>query len=288
MVTAADLIRRGTELLTSVSDTPRLDAEVILCNLLGIDRIQLHIYPEREISREMCRIFWENAEKRRLYMPIQYITKQQEFMGLDFFVDKGVLIPRGDTEILVEEALSIYERELSCESIAVLDIGTGSGAIAVSLAKMTGASLVYAVDISSAALEIAAQNAVRNGVADKIIFRLGDIYEGLREDRLGKIFDLIVSNPPYIPDGEVECLSPQVKDFEPRLALAGGADGLDFYKRIISGAKQFLKPGGWLLFEIGCEQGEAVSRLMLEGGFTNVKVLQDLAGLDRVVSGKNK
>lgn len=287
MVTVGDLVRKGTEMLLSVSRTPQLDAEVILCNLLETDRIQLHIYPEREISQEICRIFWESVDKRRSNMPIQYITKQQEFMGLDFYVDEGVLIPRGDTEVLVEEALSIFDTELKGRDIVVLDIGTGSGAIAVSLAKMIEASLVYAVDVSPTALEIAAKNAKKNDVDDKILFRLSDIYEGLKKDRLGKIFDLIVSNPPYIPDEVVEGLSPQVKDYEPRLALAGGADGLDFYRRIVSEAKLYLKPEGWILFEIGCDQGEAVSRLLLEGGFTNIKVLQDLAGLDRVVVGKN-
>lgn len=288
MVTVGELISRATEMLLPVSNTPQLDAEVILCNLLEIDRIQLHIYPEREISQEICQIFWEGVEKRKSYMPIQYITNQQEFMGLDFYIDKEVLIPRGDTEILVEEALAIFERELKGKEVVALDIGTGSGTIAVSLAKFMENSLIYAVDVSPAALEIAALNAKRNCVKERVIFKLSDIYEGLIKDRLGKVLDFIISNPPYIPNEVVEGLSPQVKDYEPRLALAGGIDGLDFYRRIISGAKQYLKPTGWILFEIGYDQGEAVSRLLMEGGFTNINVLKDLAGLDRVVVGKNK
>ena len=288
MVRVRELISSATEKLISVSNTPQLDAEVILCNLLEADRILLHIYPEKEISQEICRLFWGNVDKRLSHMPIQYITKQQEFMGFDFYVNEKVLIPRGDTEILVEEAISTFQKFYYGEKIVVLDIGTGSGAIAVSIARLIKDSLVYAIDISPEALEIAAINAEKLGVKEKVRFRLGNIYEGLKADNMSKAFDFIISNPPYIPEEVVEGLSPQVKEYEPRLALAGGIDGLDFYKRIISNAYLYLKPSGWLMFEVGYDQGEEVKSLLSDNGYVDIRIIKDLAGLDRVVIGKNK
>lgn len=288
MVTVRELINKATELLNNVSDTPQLDAEVILCNLTKLERIQLLIYPEREISWEICRKFWEAVDKRVSLMPVQYITNHQEFMGFDFYVDERVLIPRGDTEILVEEALEVYKREQHNNKIIILDIGTGSGAIAISLAKLIEASQVYAVDISSGALEVAKGNAKTLGVEARVNLRLGDLFEGIEADSLRSSIDFIISNPPYIPDQVVEGLSPQVKDYEPRGALAGGTDGLDFYKRIVASAKYYLRVGGWIMFEIGFDQGEAVADLLLKEDFRDVRIIKDLAGLDRVVVGKNK
>ena len=288
MVTVRELINKATELLNNVSDTPQLDAEVILCNLAELERIQLLIYPEREISQEICRKFWENVDKRVNLMPIQYITNHQEFMGLDFYVDERVLIPRGDTETLVEEALQVYNKEHLNDKITILDIGTGSGAIAISLAKLIEAVEVFAVDISPDALEIAKHNAKALGVEEKVEFRLGDLFEGIEKDLLRNSIDFIISNPPYIPNAVVEGLAPQVKDYEPWRALAGGIDGLDFYRRIVASAKEYLKVGGWIMFEIGFDQGEAVADLLLKEGYMDVRIIKDLAGLDRVVVGKNK
>lgn len=288
MVTVQELIKKATVLLNNVSDTPQLDAEVILCNLANLERIQLLIYPEREISQEICRKFWENVDKRANMMPIQYITNQQEFMGFDFYVDERVLIPRGDTEILVETAIEVYKKEYINDKIVILDIGTGSGAIAISLAKLIEASEVYAIDISPEALEIAKINVRALGVDDKVNFRLGDLFEGVEQDPLRNSVDYVISNPPYIPNEVVEGLSPQVKDYEPWGALAGGIDGLDFYKRIVASAKEYLKVGGWIMFEIGFDQGEAVADLLLKEEFKDVRIIKDLAGLDRVVVGKNK
>jgi release factor glutamine methyltransferase len=287
MVTVGQLLKEGTERLENVGvSTPRLDAEVLLYNLLDVERIYLHTYPEKEVSKETEESFWSGIEKREKFMPIQYIVNKQEFMGLDFDVEEGVLIPRGDTEILVEKVIDIYEKEFSPNSVKIMDIGTGSGAIVVSLAKFINNAILTAIDISPKALEIAKKNANANGVEKRITFHLGSLFNPIKGEDEYKTYDFIISNPPYIPRAVVETLDPWVKDYEPRLALDGGEDGLDFYREITITAKDYLKEEGWLLFEIGYDQGESVSALLNMNGFRDVKVLQDLAGLHRVVLGK--
>jgi len=287
MVTVGQLLKEGTERLQNVGvSTPRLDAEVLLYNILDVERIYLHMYPEKEVSKENEKSFWHGIEKREKLMPIQYIVNKQEFMGLDFDVEEGVLIPRGDTEILVEKVIDIYEKEFSPNSVKIMDIGTGSGAIVVSLAKFINNSILTAIDISPKALEVAKKNANSNGVEKRITFHLGSLFNPIKGEDEYKTYDFIISNPPYIPRAVVETLDPWVKDYEPRLALDGGEDGLDFYREITITAKDYLKEEGWLLFEIGYDQGESVSELLNMNGFRDVKVLQDLAGLHRVVLGK--
>lgn len=286
MVTIKELIIKGTEKLNEVHvDTPKLDAEVLLSNLLKVERIYFHMYPEKEVSEEIEVEFWDRIEKREKLMPVQYIVKQQEFMGLDFKVEEGVLIPRGDTEILVEKTIDIYKKEFSPNSVNIMDIGTGSGAIVVSLAKYINKSNLTAIDISSKALEIAKENASNNEVENKIRFLQGNLFDAVGGKDDYKAYDFIVSNPPYIPKDVVDTLSPGVKDYEPHLALDGGKDGLDFYRAITEGAKDYLKDGGYLLFEIGHDQGEDLIKILKHNEFRNVKVLKDLAGLDRVVLG---
>ncbi len=289
MVRVVDLLKQGVEKLKLVGiDTPQLDAEVILCNLLEVERVQLHIHPEKEIAWEICQKYWEAVEKRVNFMPVQYIINQQEFMGMDFYVDEGVLIPRGDTEILVEEVINHYQKHYAPQSIKALDIGTGSGAITISLAKFIEKIEVFSIDISPNALEIAEKNAVNLGVKEKIHFLQGSLFTPLLDKKLDNSFQMIVSNPPYIPRKVVEGLQPQVKDYEPWLALVGGEDGLDFYRQIIQEAPNYLQDDGWLIFEIGFDQGEAVSKLMEAFGFSEIKAIKDLAGLDRVVLGKKQ
>lgn len=286
MVTAAQLIKLGTEELKGSSiDTPQLDAEVLLCYLLNIERIQLHIYPEREIAQEICQKFWEVVEKRKKQVPVQYLTNRQEFMGLDFYVDQRVLIPRGDTEILVEEVLRLYRQGLYSENVKLLDLGTGSGAIGLSLAKLIDRSQVTLVDISADALEVAQINADLIGVSNKVEFYHGDLFEALKGDRAHMNFHFVLSNPPYISRRVIETLSPQVKEYEPYNALDGGEDGLDFYRKIVERAMEFILPGGWLVVEIGFDQGPAVKELLEARGFHAVEIIRDLAGLDRVVKG---
>lgn len=287
MVTAREILKEAVEKLQMEDvSTPQLDAEVILSNLLQMERIKLHIYPEMEISREICQKFWSAVEKRLNSMPVQYIVNQQEFMGLELWVEEGVLIPRGDTEILVEKVLEIYQQYYSSKAIKVLDIGVGSGAITVSIAKLIGQSKVYGIDISPKALEVANKNALKHGVENRITFLQGSLFEPIEDKNLEKSLDLVVSNPPYIPRKTIETLSKEVKDYEPSLALDGGEDGLDFYREIVKKAPNFLKEEGWLVFEIGYDQGEALQEMMMKEGFVDVEVITDLAGLDRVVLGR--
>lgn len=287
MVSIGQLLREGTEKLQIAGiSTPRLDAEVLLDDLLDVERIYLHMYPEREVSKKVQESFWCRIEKRTNHMPIQYIVNKQEFMGLDFKVEEGVLIPRGDTEILVEKVINIYENNYSPNKVKIMDIGTGSGAIVVSLAKYINNSLLTAIDISPKALDVAKKNASAHCVENRITFLEGSLFNPIHGKDEYKTYDFIISNPPYIPRAVVETLHPGVKDYEPRLALDGGEDGLDFYREITIVAKDYLKDEGWLLFEIGHDQGESVSRLLNINGFRKVEVLKDLAGLDRVVLGK--
>lgn len=289
MVTVGKLLKEGTELLAGAGiGTPRLDAEVLLYNVLKVDRLHLHMYPEKEISKEEEALFWTYMAQRKNHMPVQYIIKKQEFMGLDFFVEEGVLIPRGDTEILVEKAIEIYKEKFEPQKVRIMDIGTGSGAIVVSLAKFIESSILTAIDISPKAFEVAKKNAAHHGVDHKIAFYLGSLFEALYGKDEHKEYDFIVSNPPYIPKAVVDTLDAGVKDYEPHLALDGGADGLDFYREITLGAKEYLKSGGWLLFEIGYDQGESVSELLIANDLKEVQVRKDLAGLDRVVLGKKQ
>ncbi|SES82375.1 release factor glutamine methyltransferase [Natronincola peptidivorans] len=287
MITAKEILKEAVEKLKAKNiDTPQLDAEVVLCNLLGIERVKLHIYPEMEISREICHRYWEAVEKRLKHMPVQYIINRQEFMGLDFWVEEGVLIPRGDTEILVEKVIELYRKHYSPDSVKVLDIGVGSGAISVSLAAFIQDCRVTAVDISPKALKVALKNAKTHQVEDKITFAEGSLFTPLVERNKKEGFDFIVSNPPYIPKQIIANLSKEVKDYEPSLALDGGEDGLDFYRKIVEEAPMFLRKEGWLVFEIGHDQGEDLSKIMEKKDFRHIEIIKDLAGLDRVIIGK--
>ncbi len=221
-------------------------------------------------------------ERRGANEPLQYITGEQNFMGYDFYVTPDVLIPRFDTEILVEQVFG-YIRQSSKSSLKVLDMCTGSGCIAISLgllAKSTGIDVeAVGVDISDKALAVATENAKRLG-AENVSFVQSDLFENVPDTK----FDIIVSNPPYIESDVIETLAPEVKNHEPRLALDGAADGLHFYRRIVDESPKYLNSGGRIYFEIGCEQGAAVSRLLTEAGFKDVMIIKDLTGLDRVVT----
>ncbi len=285
MVTIDGLLKEGTEKLVRANiASARLDAEVILYNLLNRDRIYLYMYREKEVDKQVEEDFWTGIEKRLNHMPVQYIVNKQEFMGLDFYVEEGILIPRPDTEILVEKVMDIYKNTYYNKQVRLMDIGTGSGAIAVSLAKYIDKCIVTAVDISPKALDIALKNASANRLDEKIKFCLSNLFDGLGQDEY-KTYDFIISNPPYIPRDEVDKLDSNVKNYEPHLALDGGEDGLDFYRKITRGAKDYLKDRAWLLFEIGHDQGRDVSKILNINGYKNIFTLKDLAGLDRVVGG---
>ncbi len=264
----------GAKRLRAVSDVPLLESRILMEKATGLDRLGLIKMSDNELTGDEEKLYLSLVGDRLTGRPIAYITGHKEFMGLDFFVNENVLIPRPDTETLVQTALDSGK-------IRILDIGTGSGAVAVSLAKLNPLAKVSAVDISQNALAVAEKNAKANGVS--VSFSRLDI---LNEEIPGT-FDMIVSNPPYIKDSVIPSLDKTVKDFEPRLALSGGEDGLIFYREIAKKALLALNPGGLLMFEIGFDQGEAVSEIMA-GNYKNIKVIKDLAGCDRVVTGEKK
>ena len=281
-------LRQATTTLTQAgSESPGLDAQVLLLTVLQAERTILISHPERELTPEQETEYNEYISERALGKPVSYITGTKEFMGMEFLVTEAVLIPRPETELLVEEAL----REMR-GPLRVLDLCTGSGAIAISIKKLCPEAEVTATDLSEAALEVAKENARRIlgesedlslKSEEPIHFLKGDLFEALPEE---DCFDLILSNPPYIPNAVVEGLAKDVKDFEPRMALEGGEDGLDIYRRLIPEAAKRLAPGGILLLEIGHDQGETVPALCRQAGLIEVTVQEDLAGLDRVVKAK--
>lgn len=255
------------------------DAMQLLLAAAGCDRVFLMTEGQREMTKEAAETYAAFLNEREQGRPLQYILGECEFMGLPFFVGEGVLIPRADTETLVETVLETARREGLKTG---LDLGTGSGCIPISLEKMGGLSMT-AVDISPLALEYAKRNAARNEA--RVRFLEGDLFQPLAED---EPFDFIVSNPPYIPHGDLAGLMTEVRDHEPENALDGGRDGLDFYRRILRESVPYLRAEGWLFFEMGYDQGPALTELMKEAGFVCVKCRKDLAGLDRVVFGKRK
>ncbi len=250
------------------------DAWLLLSYVTGLSRAFYYGHPQKMLLPEEAERYFACIEKRSARIPLQHITGEQEFMGYSFLVNEHVLIPRQDTELLAEEA----RRRLS-PGDSLLDVCTGSGCLAVSLMKLVPGIRGTACDISAEALSVARENARRQQV--DVEFRQGDLFSPI-EGR----FDVIVSNPPYIPTGEIEGLMEEVRRFEPMLALDGSEDGLYFYRRLSAEAPDFLRDGGWLLVEIGCDQGRAVAELFEEAGFCEVNCKKDLAGLDRVVTGR--
>lgn len=251
----------------------RLNAWYLFAHVLAITRSE-YFLREKEILEEGRQEQFEALlEKRSHRMPLEYLTGETEFMGLPFYVNEKVLIPRQDTECLVEEILPLVEGK------TVLDLCTGSGCIGISLAVLGKSHRVWLSDLSVEALEVARENAKRNQVV--VTLNQGNLFENISER-----FDVIVSNPPYIESAECDRLMPEVKDYEPRMALDGREDGLYFYREIIRQSVAYLKKDGWLWFEIGCHQGKQVVALMKETGYEQVMIKKDLAGLDRIVGGR--
>ena len=259
-------------------ESPRLDAELLLSATLEMDRVALYVNFERPLIADELARYREKVRRRADREPIQYILGETEFWSLPFSVNPSVLIPRADTEVLVEEALKRID---GCSN--VLDVGTGSGAIAVALAHDQPELRVTALDCSAEALEVARGNARRNGVLEHVDCLAGDL-----NSLPPGPFDMIVSNPPYIPSRNWEQLMPEVRDHEPRLALDGGEDGLEAYRRIAVQALKILSPGGWLLVEVGIGQAAVVSALFKAAGLSHVAQRDDYAGIPRVVMGQNK
>ena len=249
------------------------DAWLLLTFICKIDRTFYYVHMDEEMAAEQAAEYENVLNKRAEHVPLQYITGEQEFMGIPFHVNDAVLIPRQDTETLVEEALKVVR-----PGMKVLDMCTGSGCILISILKNIVDVQGFGYDISKQAINVAKENAKLNNV--NAIFERSDLF-----DEVTDTFDVIVSNPPYIPTDVISGLMPEVAVYEPMQALDGKEDGLHFYRRIIAAASQYLNPEGKLLFEIGHDQGESVSSLMKEAGYKDVRVVKDLAGNDRVVIG---
>ncbi|MFR4351506.1 MAG: peptide chain release factor N(5)-glutamine methyltransferase [Roseburia sp.] len=251
----------------------RTDAWLLLEMVCRIDRSFYYLHMEEDVPQEQVSEYEIALKKRAEHVPLQYIIGETEFMGLKFKVNSSVLIPRQDTETLVEEALKVVR-----PGMRVLDLCTGSGCIIVSVLHNVAGVDGYAVDVSKQALKVAKENAKLNEVS--VLFERSNLF-----DNVVGTFDIIVSNPPYIRTGEIAELMPEVQMFEPVEALDGKEDGLYFYRRIVEDSREYLNPCGRILFEIGHDQGEAVSSLLREAGFEDVRVIQDLAHKDRVVTG---
>ena len=259
-------------------ENARLEAEWLLCAVTGLDRVGLYLNFEKPLNESELDAYRSLVTRRARREPLQHLLGTQEFYGLEFEVSPDVLIPRHDTEILVAEALTRVPAARS-----VLDIGTGSGCIAITLAGLLPDARVTASDISAAALEVARRNAKRNGVTIEFL------HGSLLEPVIGRRFDLIISNPPYIPTADIAGLEPEVRDGDPHAALDGGADGLDFYRTLIPGAAVHLYPAGWLLLEVGIGQARGVAQLFREaGGYGDSCITPDPGGIERVVGAQRK
>lgn len=262
-------------------ENARLDAEYIFAYVLGVKRISLMLNFDEEISEENKNLIRQYIVRRGKYRePLQYIVKEWEFYGYPIKVDGRVLIPRQDTEILVEQCIFLMKEK---ENPKILDIGTGSGAISIALAKELPESEVLGLDVSDDALKMAVINRELNNVSN-LKFLKSDVFQHVRE----KNYDLIVSNPPYIPVEEYNELMPEVKEYEPRMALTDGGDGYYFYKKISEESVNYLKNGGYLAFEVGYNQGETVSQLMEKNGFQIIGRAADYGGIERVIIGRKE
>ena len=257
-------------------ETPRLDAEVLLAHVLEKPRIYLYVHYDQPLDPGELAAYRGFVRRRAVREPVAYLLGERAFMGLTFVVSPAVLVPQPDTETLVSEA----EKRLRGKSGArIADVGTGSGAIALSLLHALPDLTAAAVDVSLAALKVARENAARLALMDRVAFYEGDLLAPL----LGQTFDAILSNPPYIPRNDIAALPPEVQA-EPHLALDGGADGLDFYRRLTREAAAFLRPGGFLAVEAGQGEAAAILDMARANGWAEVEIAQDLAGIDRVVT----
>jgi release factor glutamine methyltransferase len=263
------------------------DAEILLCHAAHYDARKIFMNWSKEIDDSYCEGFFELIQKRASGVPTQYLTNTQEFMGYSFFVDERVLIPRMDTETVIEAVSDYIKASRSVHR--VLDLCTGSGIIAITLAKLNPSLKITASDVDTAALKVAETNASKLGVSSRIKFVTSDIYTSFKTGFGGPTFDIIVSNPPYIKSDVLLTLQREIVEHEPLRALDGGTDGLDFYRNIIAGAAARLKKNGALFLEIGYDQAASVQELVDETKrFGNVTVRQDLAGNDRVLSASLK
>lgn len=277
--TIGKLLKWTEEYFTKAGiDTPRLDGEVLLCHVLKKERIHLYVHFDQPLTKEELAQYKMCIKERVQHKPVAHIVGHKEFMGLDFKVNEATLIPRPDTEILVEAVIS--RLKTGQEGLGTIaDIGTGSGAICLSLLNYLPDLKAVTVDISPEAIEVAKENAELLDLSDRVEFCHGDMLEPIRDRK----FTAIVSNPPYIPEDDIDGLEPDVRDFEPISALVAGPDGLDFYRRLVAEAGNMIDDDGFLALEIGINQAEALKALGQEHGWGRCEIVKDLAGIDRVV-----
>ena len=277
-MTFSQAVKEGTVLLEKAGiEGAGQESAALLFHCCGMNRTSYLMNASAPIPQDRYAQFREALTRRAQHVPLQHITGEAYFMGYAFLVNSHVLVPRPDTEVLVMETAAAIQKRAG-EQLRVLDLCTGSGCIAISLKKECPRIECDASDLSEAALETAAENGRRLGA--EVNWISGDLFE-----KLSGRYDIIVSNPPYITSGEIGMLESEVRDHDPRMALDGGEDGLDFYRRICAGAPDFLCAGGGLFLEIGCDQAEPVRELMRENGFSSVRLVKDLAGRDRVLCG---
>ncbi len=273
MVKISDLISLGAEKLKFVAENPRNEARILLAHAFSISVSEVILNMDMPADNSKQALFENCIAMRAEHKPIAYITGEKEFYGMPFYVNEHTLIPRPETEMVVEEILA-------SEKTHLLDLCTGSGCIPIAACKNSSVTGL-GIDISAGAVEMAVKNAKRHNLENKLSFEVCDIFE---KNHFGT-FDILTSNPPYITDEDMLSLAPDVANFEPYTALSGGIDGLDFYRRIVEIAPENLSNDGMLIFEIGIGEGDAVASLM-ENNFTNIKIKKDLAGIDRVVTGR--
>ncbi len=277
--------RASTELSAAGIDNARLDAEILLAHLIRKDRVWLIIHRDEALDEELRLLYDSSVHRRARREPLQYIIGKQEFWGLEFKVTPDVLIPRPETELVVESALSHIQS--AGGPVTIIDLCAGSGCIAVSLAKSTAGARIFATDTSVRALAVARANARKHGVADHIRFLEGDLFMPLSELDLHGITDIIVSNPPYVRSGDLPALQPEVRDFEPELALIAGPEGTEIHQRIIDQAPKFLKKHGALIMEMGQGQADVLIRTVKDSGqYDSPDILKDLAGIERVIAAR--
>ena len=279
-----ELLQEGSSILKEAAvDTYMLDSQLLLGKVINKDKLYLITNRDKEISKKNEKEYFELIEKRKNKMPIKYILKSAEFMGLDFNVEEGVLIPRPDTEILVEETLKYIPQD---ESMNVCDLCCGSGAIGIALASFRKNINIDLIDYYDTPMKVTESNIAKHNLKDRAKFVKSDLLKVVINQN--KKYKILVSNPPYIKDEVIPTLMDDVKDYEPHTALSGGEDGLIFYRRIVEESSKVLGDDGILAFEIGHDQGEEVKKLMINSGYSDVRIVKDLAGLDRVVIGTLK
>lgn len=275
-----DALSKGNVILKGAGiESAILDCQLILSKLLNKDRLYVMINRDIELGKEIEENFFESISLRSEKMPVKYIIKETEFMGLKFYIDNGVLIPRPETEILCEEVIDIIKRK---KYTSLCDVCCGSGVIGISITKNIDGLKADCLDISEKAYEVTSINIKNMDMINRINVIKSDLLDYPCEEKIK--YDVIVSNPPYIKTSDINALMKDVKDYEPHIALDGGDDGLYFYRKIITQSINVLNSGGLIAFEIGYDEGEKVKKLLSENNFVNVNVIQDLAGLNRVVT----